>query len=233
MSKRDQIRERRKKQRQRQLLITGLAIIGAILMVAAIVIWQNAGPLGDIIIPDPVAHPMADGTRMGDPNAPVLIEEYSDYLCTFCKQFVEETEPELIREYIATGLVYFIFHHFPLGPTSIAPSEASMCAADQGKFWEYHDILFANQAGHDPEAYSDRRLETYAEIIGLNLDQFNTCTSDRVYRDQVQRTQQIGVDLGVNSTPTFFINGKRIDGALPYSVFQQEIEAALVAAGGS
>lgn len=233
MSKKEQIRERRKKQRQRQFLITGLAIVGGVLILAGIMIWQNAASLSDLIIPDPIAHPMASGTHMGDPNAPVVIEEYSDYLCSFCKRFVDETEPSIIREFIADGLVYFVYHNFPLGPDSIAPAEASLCAADQGMFWEYHDILFANQLGHDPRAYSDRRLEAYAEAIGLDLEQFNSCTADRTFRVQVEQSQLEGIEAGVSSTPTFFINGKMIEGAQPFSVFQSEIEAALAFMGGS
>jgi protein-disulfide isomerase len=233
MSKRAQIRERRKKQRQRQMMITGLAVIGAVLILAAIIIWQNVASVADIIIPDPIDHPLASGTHMGDPNAPVVIEEYSDYLCSFCKRFVDETEPSLIQEYISQGLVYFVYHNFPLGPDSLAPSEASLCAADQGMFWEYHDILFANQQGHDPRAYSTRRLEAYAEAIGLDVEQFNACTADNRFRDQVAESQLAGSNAGVNSTPTFFINGKMLEGAQPFSVFQAEIEAALAFIGGS
>jgi protein-disulfide isomerase len=233
MSKREQIRDRRRKQRQRQFLITGLAITGIVLILVAIIIWQNTGPLGDVIIPEPINHPLADGTRMGDPSAPVVIEEYSDYLCSFCKRHVDETEPSLIQDYIETGLVYFIYHTFPLSADSYSPSEASLCAADQGKFWEYHDLLFANQLGHDPSAYSSRRLRAYAEAVPLDLDTFNACISQGKYSTQVEQSRIEGQNLGVSSTPTFFINGKMIEGAQPFGVFQNEIEAALAAVGGS
>ena len=214
-------------------MITGLAVIGAVLIVAAIIIWQNAATVADIVIPDPINHPLASGTHMGDPNAPVVIEEYSDYLCSFCKRFVDETEPSIIQEYIAEGLVYFVYHNFPLGPDSFAPAEASLCAADQGMFWEYHDILFANQLGHDPRAYSNTRLEAYADAIGLDMEQFNACTADNRHRAQIEQGQLAGSNAGVNSTPTFFINGKMIEGARPFEVFQAEIEAALAISGGS
>jgi protein-disulfide isomerase len=232
MAKKSQIKERRRKQRQRQQLITGLVIIGAALIVTAILIWDSVRPIGEIIIPDPIDHPMAAGTAMGDPNAPVVIEEYSDYLCTFCQLFAQETEPALIQEYIATGQVYFIYHNLPLGQSSIPPAEASLCAAEQEMFWEYHDILFANQAGHDPQAYSDRRLEAYAEVFGLDIEQFNTCTSEHRYADQVQQSQVNATNADVKSTPTFFINGKILEGAQPYNIFQQEINTALIASGG-
>jgi protein-disulfide isomerase len=233
MSKRAQIQERRKKQRQRQMMITGLAVVGAVLILAALIIWQNVAPVTDIVIPEPINHPFASGTHMGDPNAPVVIEEYSDYLCSFCKRFVDETEPSIIQDYIAEGLVYFVYHNFPLGPESIGPAEASLCAADQGMFWEYHDILFANQLGHDARAYSDRRLVAYADAIGLDLEQFEACAADNDFRDQLEQDQLAATNLGVTSTPTFFINGKMVEGAQPYSVFQAEIEAALAFIGGS
>ncbi len=233
MSKRAQIRERRRKQRQRQLLIMVSAVVGAVLIVAAIIIWQNFAPVGDIVSPEQIDHPMANRTSMGDPNAPVVIEEYSDYLCTFCQQFTQETEPQIIQQYISTGQVYFIYRNFIRTPDSEAPAGASLCAADQGMFWEYHDILFANQSGHGPEAYTARRLEAYADTIGLNLTQFNECVGSKQYQEELQAFHVQAVNLGVDSTPTFFINGKMIPGALPFAAFQQEIEAALATVGGS
>ncbi len=233
MSKRAQIRERRRKQRQRQLLIMVSAVVGAVLIVAAIIIWQNFAPVGDIVIPEPIDHPMANGTSMGDPNAPVIIEEYSDYLCTYCQQFTQETEPQIIQQYISTGQVYFIYRNFIRTPDSEAPSGASLCAADQGMFWEYHDILFANQSGHGSQAYTPRRLEAYADTIGLNLSQFNECVESKKYQEELQTFHIQAVNLGVESTPTFFISGKMIPGALPFAAFQQEIEAALATVGGS
>jgi protein-disulfide isomerase len=100
-------------------------------------------------------------------------------------------------------------------------------------FWEYHDILFANQSGHGPEAYTARRLEAYADTIGLNLTQFNECVGSKQYQEELQAFHVQAVNLGVDSTPTFFINGKMIPGALPFAAFQQEIEAALATVGGS
>ena len=164
---------------------------------------------------------------MGNPNAPVVIEEYSDFLCSFCARFALETEPDLIEEYIATGTVYFIYKNYPLQQNSFPIAEAGLCAAEQGKFWEYHDILFANQDGHNVQAFSTRRLEAYADAIELNTDQFRSCTRSNRYRADVEQSQLEGVNAGLDSTPTFFVNGKMIEGAQPFSVFQQAIEAAL------
>lgn len=233
MEKKAKIRERRRKQRQKQQIITGLVVIGAALIVTAILIWPSVRSIGEIIIPDPIDHPMAAGTSMGDPNAPVVIEEYSDYLCTFCQRFVEQTEPRIIQEYVSTGKVYFIYRNFIRVSDSEGPAGASLCAAEQDMFWEYHDILFANQSGHSPQAYTPRRLEAYAETIGLNLTQFNECVDNKEYQEELQKYHVLGVERGLESTPTFFINGKMIEGALSFEVFQQEIEAALILMGGS
>jgi protein-disulfide isomerase len=232
MSKRAQIREKRRKARQRQRLITILVISGAALIVAAILIWPSIRPIGEFVIPDPLDHPMADGLAMGDPDAPVVIEEYSDFLCTFCQQFASQTEPRLIEEYIATGEVYFVYKPYPLGQDSFTPLEASLCAAEQNKFWEYHDILFANQEGHNAQAYSSRRLEAYADAVGLDVGEFSSCLSSNRFTGDIQASQIEGVNKGVSSTPTFFLNGKMIEGAQPFSFFQTEIDAELAAAEG-
>jgi protein-disulfide isomerase len=120
----------------------------------------------------------------------------------------------------------------PLYQTSVPISEASLCARDQDKFWEYKDILYANQDSSNPNAFSDRRLEAFAEAIGLNLDEFNACTNERKYRSEVE---QIGIDatnLNVKGTPTFFINGKLVENR-PIEGFRAEIDAALAATEGS
>jgi protein-disulfide isomerase len=232
MSKRAQIREKRRKARQRQRLITILVISGGALILAAILIWPNIRPIGEFVIPDPVEHPMADGMAMGDPNAPVVIEEFSDFLCTFCQQFATQTEERLIEEYIATGKVYFVYKPYPLQQESFTPLEAGMCAAEQDKFWEYHDVLFANQEGHSAQAYAPRRLEAFAEALNLDVDQFNDCVRSNRFSGDVQASQVEGVNKGVSSTPTFFLNGRMIEGAQPFSFFQTEIDAEIASLEG-
>lgn len=231
MSKRAQIREKRRKARQRQRLITILLISGGALILAAILIWPNIRPIGEFVLPDPVEHPMAEGMAMGDPDAPVVIEEYSDFLCTFCQQFATQTEERLIEEYISTGKVYFVYKPYPLQQESFAPLEAGMCAAEQDKFWDYHDVLFANQEGHSAQAYSPRRLEAFAEALDLDVDQFNDCVRSNRFSEDVRASQLEGVNRGVSSTPTFFLNGRMIEGAQPFSFFQTEIDAEIAALG--
>jgi protein-disulfide isomerase len=231
MSKRSEARKRRHQKKQRQELTFGLVALGVILIIASIVFLPSLQPVGEIITPEFIEHPMANGSAIGDPNAPVVMEEYSDYQCTYCRKFSEETEPLLIEQYVVTGKLYIIFKNFVIyespGYSSIPFAEAALCAADQNKFWDYHDILYANQSTSDSDKYSESRLEAYAEIVGLDLDAFKQCLGDSRTLEEIRRIQLEAGNLEINSTPTFLINGKMIVGAQPLEVFQQEIETAL------
>jgi protein-disulfide isomerase len=227
MSKRTEARDRRRRRRQRQQLTFGLVALGVLLIIAAVVLLPYLRPLDEIVTPELVERPMVDGTTLGDPNAPVMLVEYADYQCAYCRRFSEETEPVLVEQYVATGQLYIVYKNFALYDSSIPFVESALCAADQNKFWEYHDVLFANQGTTDPNKYSKRRLEAYAEVVGLDMDQFNQCLSERSHRDDVQQIRAEAASEGVDTTPTFFINGKLLLGAQGLEVFQQEIEAAL------
>ena len=231
MGKRTELREKRSKQRQQRILVTMGIVVGAALIVVALMILPTLRPIGTIVIPETVVRPNPSGTSMGDPNAPVKIEEYADYQCFYCAKFTAETEPSLIREYVATGKVLFTYRNFAfMGPTSIYAAEASMCAADQGKYWEYREILYANQNESDSSAYSDARLKAFAEAIGLDTDAFNTCFDDRSHRETVQADYSAGVEAGVESTPSFLINGQLLVGAQPIEVFRTAIDGELARA---
>ncbi len=233
MSKRAAFRERRRRERKRRNLILISIVAGIALVVAALLILPNLRPVGDVVVPDPKPRPMAEGTAMGDPNAPVRIDEYSDFQCPYCRRFHEQTLNQIAEEYVATGKVYFVFHNFPfIGQESLDAASASMCAAEQGRFWEYADVLFANQTGENVGAFSRRRLEAFAAAIGLDTEAFNQCFSEDRFKEQVQEDYLSGVNSQVRSTPSFLVNGKLLTGALPFAEFQAEIEAALAASGG-
>lgn len=231
MSKRAELRAKREREKRQQGLILGLVITGVVLIITAIILLPNLRPIGDIVLPERLERPMADGVAMGNPDAPVIIEEFSDFGCYYCGRFSRETEPALVENYIANGQVYFIYRQFPLGPASIPVSEASYCAAEQNLFWDYHDVLFANQDENDPNALSERRLIAFAEGIGADVEEFERCLTEGRYKDAVQADYQAGRAAGIESTPTFFVNGLEISGAQPYAVFQEAIEAALLASG--
>lgn len=248
MSKRQMRREqmRRKEQRGRIIGIS-LITIGA-LFVAFLIIWPNVKPVTGITVVDPNPRPQADKNSMGDSNAPVKIVEFSDYQCPFCERFSTDTEPSLIESYISTGKVHFTYRstgnwvsqNINSGLTeSEDAAEAAYCAGDQGKYWEMHDMIFANVLGEDVGSFTDRRLSAIAEKTGLDMTQYEECYSSNKYRDAVVKDGQDALAAGVQGTPSFVLtytnaSGEEvtelIEGAQPFSVFQEKIEAALAAA---
>ncbi len=159
----------------------------------------------------------------GSMDAPIVIVEFSDFQCPFCKRFQDETAKQLLAAY--PDKIRFVYRHLPL--TSIHPeafpsAEASMCANEQNAFWEYHDKIFENQ--------DKLGRELYMQIAGdLNLDTtaFEDCLNTEKYKDLVQQDSDFALNLGVQSTPTFFINGLALVGAQPLSAFTQLIDKEL------
>jgi len=158
----------------------------------------------------------------GNANAPVTIIEFSEYQCPFCGRFARDTLPSIVRDYVDTGKVKFVYRDFVVHSSSQDAQEAAECAKEQDKFWEYHDVLYENQQNLDIES-----LKGYASDIGLETNSFNSCLNSRKYKDEVDKDTADGRTAGVRGTPTFFINGKKFVGAQPYEKFKTEIEAAL------
>ncbi len=183
----------------------------------------------NVVIPAPRDHPQADGNKMGNPNAPVKIVEYADFQCPFCLEYWRDTEPQIIQNYIATGKVYYEYRSVGafIGPESASAAEAAYCAGDQGKFWEYHDILFANWTGENAGDFTDDKLKIYAAALRLNLDQFSSCYTGGKYKAEVSQDITLAKADGIRATPSFVINGKIVEGAQPFAAFQQVIEADL------
>jgi len=212
-----------------------LIVVGAIIIVAALIFLDlsqtptDEVEVPEIIVPTPREHPMADDNTMGDPNALVVIEEFSDFQCSHCRNFFRDTEPLIINEYIATGQVYFIYRSrgdSPGGDSGRA-MEAAYCAGDENKFWEMHDIIYANFSAGDSGGYSAERLTAMAEAIGLNVNSFEDCLKDKKYRDRVEEDQSAAQEKGVQGTPAFLINDEFVEGNAPYDTFRTYIEAAL------
>lgn len=228
MSSRSRVRERREQEQRRRRLywIAGIAVVAVI--VAAIIILPNLRGQAEIVAPPPFDWPTTEGTSMGDPNAPVTIVEYSDFQCPYCRQFHEGTLRQIVENHVRTGEVRFEYNSFPfIGRESVEAANAALCAADQGQFFTYADYLFANQTGENVGAFTEGRLQAIAQEIGLEMDSFEQCSSQNAHQDEVQAQYAAGLDAGVTSTPTFFVNGKEVNGALPYAQFRDEIEAAL------
>ena len=229
MSKRQEMRDKRAKseRNQRILLIVGITIMA--LAVALFLILPTLKPVGTIAEPVKFNRSQVNFNSMGDPNAPVKIIEYSDFQCPYCAKFSHETEQQLIDAYIATGKVYFEYRSFGefIGLESRRAAEAAYCAGDQGKFWEMHDIIFSNQTGENVGAYTDKRLTAFADKIGLAAGQFSDCFNSGKYKDKVLQDGVDGLKAGIQATPSFTVNGKLVEGAQPFSVFQTEIDALL------
>ena len=171
---------------------------------------------------------------LGSDTATVTIIEVGDYQCHMCKKWFEETRPLIIDNYINTGKANLVFIDMPfLGYDSTPASEATYCADDQGKYWEYHTMLFRFQQEIDDGWANANRLQAFAFNLGLDIEQFDKCMTTDDHRAKVNFNMQMSKkEFGANSTPTFVIvntqgDWKKIIGAHPYSTFEDIIESML------
>lgn len=167
--------------------------------------------------------PEDDDPSIGPDDAPITIIEFSDYQCPYCQRWHEQVFLRLRAEYPDT--VRFVYRDFPLTsihPEAVPAAEAANCADEQDAFWDYHNALFSNQYELSSQAYTN-----YASDLGLDVESFEACLTSGKYNDEVMADFSYAANLGVQSTPTFFINGIPIVGAQPYEVFQQVIEKEL------
>jgi protein-disulfide isomerase len=165
------------------------------------------------------------GFVRGHPAAPVTIVEFTDFHCPFCKS-VTATLAQLLARY--PGQVKLVFRDYPivaLHPDAPKAHEAARCAGDQGKFWEYHDLLFDGVPRQTPAD-----LSNHARALGLDVPRFAQCLESGRQQTQVSRDVEEGASLGVEATPTFFINGRRLVGAVPLSVFERIVDRELARA---
>lgn len=213
----DQLKERimaymkaQKKQEERQKLIVKLSKKHKV----------------EIYFPKPsikVTVDVGNSPVFGPKNAKVTIVEFSDFQCPFCSQ-AAKTVSEIKKHY--GKKVQFAFKQFPLPmhPQAKPASEAALCVNEQStdKFWKYHDVLFENQKALDNES-----LKKYAKQVGANMDAFNKCFGEHKHAGAVQADLEYGNKIGVRSTPTFFINGRLVSGALPFESFKEIIDEEL------
>lgn len=166
---------------------------------------------------------------LGNPAAPITILEWGDYQCTYCYRFHQSAFENIEKDYIETGNVKMIFKDFPLnGPDSVLAAEASYCANDQGKYWQYHDELYKNWGGERTGWITKYTLGIFAQTVGLNLQEFNKCLDEHKYLDKVNKLHQFGKEIGIDATPSFLVfdNDKviKIRGNQPLEVFIKTIE---------
>lgn len=172
---------------------------------------------------------------LGDPKAPVTLIEYGDYQCPFCGRFFRDTESLVRENYVKTGKVKTVFRNFQfLGPESTNAAQAAECAKDQGKFWAYYDAIYTTELKDGKENNGNLTRELFIDLAkgaGLDANAFTSCYDSGKYAVQVQKDTADAQALGVNSTPTIFVNGQQTQppGALPYAQLQIIIENALKA----
>lgn len=235
-TKREAAREKRKRRQRRQRIIIILGIVGVAAIIAALLIIPTLQPVGDIVTITPHERPMVDGRAMGDPNAPVTIEVYEDFQCPACKTFSEQIEPQIVDAYVSTGNVYYIFRHYPFLDDRAPRNEsdqaanASMCAGNENRFWDYHDMLFANWNGENQGAFNDKRLVAFGEAIGLEMESFNECFNANANQEEIEADFQLATDSGVSGTPSVFVNGRLISpGFVPtFAEISEAVDAELV-----
>lgn len=168
----------------------------------------------------------------------ITMVEFGDYQCQYCARFHNETKNQIISNFVDTGQIRFVFKDFvindlPSDRASTLAAEASYCAADQGKYWQYHDELYDNSRGENTGWVTENSLKQFATRIGIpNLTEFSGCLENHTHRDLVEANTQLASGIGLRSTPSFVIISNEtvpiaIEGAQPFPVFKQAIDDVL------
>lgn len=201
-------------------IMFGLVAIG---LNMASVATYGRGPVSSA--PDPIK---SDPHSKGNPNAPILVEEYSDFQCPACRLYNLRIEPDFEKAYVDTGKVRFVSRDYPfLGPESYLAAEAAEAAAAQGKYWAYNAILWQRQGPENSGTFSAANLKQFASEVGLDRKAFDTALDTGQYRQQVLDQRREAESRGINATPSFFINGKKIPGVPTMDTWPKIIDQEL------
>jgi len=165
---------------------------------------------------------------IGNPSAQITILEWGDYQCTYCYRFHQSSLNIILEEYVTPGKVNLVFKDFPLnGPDSVLAAEASYCAEDQSKYWEYHDELYTNWGGERTGWINEESLNKFAVEVGLDLEEFYSCMNEHKYLSRVLDLEKFGRSIGIDATPSFLVfNDEKIiviRGNQPMDVFRKAI----------
>jgi protein-disulfide isomerase len=161
---------------------------------------------------------------LGNPDAPITILEWGDYQCTYCYKFHQNSLNVIFEDYIQTGKVKLVFKDFPLnGDDSVLGAQATHCANDQNKFWEFHNELYDNWKGERTGWITRESLSEFAKNIELDVEQFDNCIEDLTYLDKVSTNHEFGKEIGIDATPSFLVFNDekmiKIRGNQPLEVF--------------
>ncbi len=203
------------------ILVLGLAVLGYMSTQESKIPAQERTS-----VHEEIGQPV-EGRAIGDPNAPVLVETYEDFLCPHCAAFTSGVGPELMN-LVKEGKVRWEFKYRVIfGADAYNADMAAECAADQNKFWEYHDALFQRITADGKIAVLPKNLKSLAQELGLDMDEFNTCFDTRKHLKTIQKEDQLAAARGVQGTPTIFINGQRYQGSFDAESFRAAVEAAI------
>ena len=248
MSKRQEIRERRRREQVRnRIIVIVLVVVGALLVTFALILPSlntartaasatqaaaNATPVPVVTITPRVFKTTVNGQHLGDPKAPVKVDAYEDFRCSACLFYSQNVEPVVIQNYVDTGKVYYTYHFYLVidsndgTDASYRSANAVLCASEQGHFWDYHDTLYANQITEDAALFTDARLVTMAGNLKLDMTAFNQCYQAKKYASVVQADITQGGKLKITGTPSIFVNGTFV------SDFQKTTQAIDTALAG-
>lgn len=225
-------KRRRKQQKKAVNRQTNWSVIGGVVLVGVLILAglyyfasRNSEGVDEVTLTSYCEGNPENCVFSGGEETAVTIVEVSDYGCSHCKAFHEQTLPALKQQYIDNEQVRWITVPFALSSERIAATNAAMCANEQGAFAAMGELLFAQQG--TALAFTQEGYMAAANELQLDMMAFSSCVDNGRYDDTIRRNIRVANGVGVNSTPTFFINGRKISGAQPLSVFQQQIEAAL------
>jgi len=175
------------------------------------------------------------GISMGRDDAPVVIWEFADFQCPGCGQFATFVAPLIKDRLVKAGTVRFVFYDFPLPnhPHSFLASRSARCANEQGRFWEYHDLVFGKQPQWSAVGDATDLFLQYGEQVGLDGAKFEECVRSDRYVREVSESMQLGTSLGVRGTPTLFVNGRRLEETPSFQELEQIVQREVGGAGGA
>jgi protein-disulfide isomerase len=207
--------------RETNWLLIG-TIIGAGILIFGVMLVLALRPPDTLSLFDYCAENSDRCMSQGEADAPVAMVEVSDFGCIHCTDFHNQTAAPLTEQYVETGQLRWIALPFALGPNTVPAAASAVCAADQGRYFEYTDALFA--IADFELRLSPIGFRQAAEAVGLSLDSFDDCVESGRYLALVSQNQDAARDANVTGTPTFFLNDERINGSVPFQVFRETIE---------
>jgi len=214
----------------RTLAIVGVGAVALVLIIVVALIGQGLGSSSVSTGGEEVATLDSQGMTVGNEDAAILVQEFADFRCPHCKDAATTLTPEIIENYVDTGLVRLQFVPVAvINDESAFGAQASMCANDQDKFWTYHDRLFDRQ-GRD--LFSIENLTKWATELGLNEQEFRNCLVSGQYLDELNANMRDFEASGGTGTPTFLVNGQLLNGAVAWEEMKATIDTQLAAAGG-